>query len=760
MARSAKNKPGARPRRRRSRRRPRAWLVHLGLIGLLAFAAGVLWTDHVVTTGFEGRRSTRSARVYARPLELYAGARVSQERMLGELELLGYRRTSAVSGPGEYSVAANAVEAFVRAFDFPDGRAPVRRVRLQFDGDIVRSLRDADTGEALAVQRLEPMEFAQIIPAHREDRILLGAGDIPDLLSSTLLAVEDRRFRSHPGFDVPGIVRAALANLRAGRVVQGASTLTQQLAKNLYLERDRSWARKLHELLMALILEFRFSKDEILQAYVNEIFLGQQGRRALHGFGLAARYYFNRPVAELDAAQIAMLVGLVRGPSLYDPRRHPERALERRNTVLAMMASAGVIPPARAQALAAAPLGLRIASGSPNAHPAFLDLVRRQLLGDYRDSDLREAGLRVFTSLDPWQQRAAERILAARLEALEKDTGLAGGVLQAAFVLLQPATGEVLALVGDRDPTFAGFNRALDARRPVGSLIKPALYLAALGETDRYTPLTLVDDTPLTLPDSHGRKWSPGNFDGSFMGPVTLAEAMILSRNVPAVRVGLQVGYRRFNQVLGALGLEREVPSVPSVFLGAVEMSPLEVAGMYATFASGGARMPARAVTAVVDSGGRRLDRYGLDAHQGVDQRLAWQVNYLMTGVTRLGTARRVAAVLPGAMPLAGKTGTTNDLRDSWFAGFGSDLLGVVWTGRDDNAPTRLTGSSGALRVWLDIMARLRPAPLRQPMPAGLRWQSLPVAAPGRRPACTALARVPLLDGTVPAVKDVCADRR
>jgi len=746
----------AEKRRGRGGRRRRAKIcLHAALIATLAAAAYLLWLDHVVTRGFQGRRAELAARVYARPPELFAGARIDRAGLRAALERRGYRAGAGTRRPGSYRVAGSTLSLHTRGFRFPDGWSAPGRFRVAFAGGRVAGITGA-RGGTVALLRLEPLEIAQIMPLHREDRVPLERESIPELLVGALLAVEDRRFFSHHGFDPVAIARAAWVNLRAGRIVQGGSTLTQQLVKNVFLDRRRSLGRKLKELLMAALLELRFTKAEILEAYVNEIFLGQQGRRALHGFGIAARYYFSRPVAELPAEQVAMLVGLVRGPSLYDPRRHPGRALARRNQVLAAMAAAGVLGAQEAERLGARPLGLRIATGSPNAHPAFIELVRRELSRDYRERDLRSAGLRVFTSLEPDHQGRLEEVVPARLARLERAAGLPAGSLQAAVVVMRPDTGEVTALIGDRRPAFAGFNRALDARRPIGSLIKPLVFLAGLAQPSRWHALSPLEDAPLRLEGPDGEHWVPRNFDDRFLGRLTLAEALILSRNIPAVRLGMQVGYERVRETLRGAGIEVPVPEVPSLFLGALELTPFEVAGAYATIASGGTRVPPRAVRAVADGEGRVLRSYAMDAAGGVDPRAAHIVNHLLTRVSRVGTGARVGAALPESMPLAGKTGTTNDSRDSWFAGFGEDLLGVAWIGRDDNASTRLTGSRGALALWVDVMRDLQPQPWRQPRPQGVVTLELPGAGNAARESCASLRRLPFVAAHAPSPHAPC----
>ena len=429
--------------------------------------------------------------------------------------------------------------------------------------------------------RLDPLEVARIYPRHNEDRLLVRRDEIPAGLVRALVAVEDKAYYRHPGVDPFAILRALMENLRAGEVRQGGSTLTQQLVKNFYLNPERTLGRKINEALMALLLELRYSKDEILEAYVNEVYLGQDGPRAIHGFGLAAQFYFGRPLAELSTAQLALLAGMVRGASLYNPRRHPSRALKRRNDVLARMAEQGMLTARDAELLSRAPLGVTArASAVAVRFPAFTEVVRRQLRRIYREEDLENEGLQVFTSLDPIVQGRAEAALSERLTALERGRRMPRGTLQGAVIAIHPENGEILALVGDRRTRYRGFNRALDARRPVGSLIKPAVYLAALSRPERFNAVSSLEDRPFSWVDRHGVKWVPNNYTKETHGTVPLHEALAHSYNLATVRLGMSVGTGEVRRTLARLGIPDDVPDYPSLFLGAIDLSPLEVTQM------------------------------------------------------------------------------------------------------------------------------------------------------------------------------------
>jgi penicillin-binding protein 1B len=473
---------------------------------------------------------------------------------------------------------------------------------------------------------------------------------------------------------------------------------------------------------MAVLLELHYSKEEILEAYANEIFLGQDGSRAIHGFGLASRFYFNRSLNELGVPETALLVAMIKGPSYYDPRRHPERARERRNLVIGMLAEQGVIDAQQARAAREAPMGVSEQGGRPaGAYPAFLDLVRRQLQRDYREEDLRSEGLRIFTTLSPLVQTATEEAIRGRLPKLERSRRLKAGTLEGAAVVVSAAQGEVLALVGGRETEFAGFNRALEAVRPIGSLVKPVIYLTALSEPERYGLATTLSDRSVSLQAGDGKLWRPHNYDRKAHGSVPLYKALAKSYNLATVNLGLELGLEQVGDMLEALGVQRPVHEVPAMLLGSVSLAPVEVAQVYQSLAAGGFRTPLKAIREVLDAAGRPLNRYPLAVEPAADAKSVYLVTWAMRQVVKQGTATWLKKRLPEGLEVAGKTGTTNDLRDSWFAGFSGDKVAVVWVGRDDNEPTKLTGSSGALRIWGDIMAGVDNQPLLDLPPEGIR---------------------------------------
>ncbi|MCY1266386.1 Penicillin-binding protein 1B [compost metagenome] len=748
--------PKSRSKRRSSSLRPwLGWAFKLGLVGLVILAGFAIYLDAVVQEKFSGKRWTVPAKVYARPLELFVGLKLSKDDFLKELDALGYRRESLSNGPGAASVSGNTVELNTRGFQFYEGAEPAQRVRVRFSGDFVAGLSQA-SGADLAVARLEPLLIGGLYPAHHEDRVLIKLDQVPAYLVETLVATEDREFFNHHGVSLKSIARAFWVNATAGELRQGGSTLTQQLVKNFYLTSERSLSRKATEAMMAVLLELHYDKREILEAYLNEVFLGQDGQRAIHGFGLASQYFFSQPLAELKVHQIALLVGMVKGPSYYNPRRYPERALERRNLVIDLLAEQHVITPEEAAAAKQKPLGVtKRGSLADSSYPAFLDLVKRQLRQDYREEDLTEEGLRIFTSFDPILQSKAETALNETLKRLEGRKGV--DQVESAMVVSNPETGEIQALIGSRQPRFAGFNRAVDAVRPIGSLIKPAVYLTALERPSQYTLTSWVADEPFSVKGQDGQVWRPQNYDRRAHGTIYLYQGLANSYNLSTAKLGLELGVPNVLKTLERLGVSREWPAYPSMLLGAGALSPMEVATMYQTLANGGFNTPLRAIRSVLTAEGEPLKRYPFQIQQRFDPGAIYLVQNAMQRVMREGTARSVYSQLPSSLTLAGKTGTTNDSRDSWFAGFSQDLLAVVWLGRDDNGKTPLTGATGALQVWTAFMRKADPLPLDMPMPDNVvqAWID-PHSGQGSDPSCPGAVQMPYIRGSEPVPGAPC----
>jgi penicillin-binding protein 1B len=707
-------------------------------VAAIAFTVWVFTLDRKVTSQFEGRRWTLPAQVYAQPTELYVGQTLSAETLEQDLQRLGYQRVDKPQHPGSYSRQGTRIDLINRRFQFWDALQEPQLLTVKTSGNAIEDMRNG-RNEEVPIFRLDPLLIGSIFPIHGEDRVVVTPEEVSQLLPAALKVVEDRKFDTHWGVNPTAIMRAAFVNLRAGAIEQGGSTLTQQLVKSYFLDNRRTIGRKIEEAMMAMLLEVHFSKQDLMNAYINEIYLGQDGQRAIHGFGLASQFYFGKPLAELQLHEVALLVAIVRGPSYYDPRRHPKRARERRDLVLKLMAEHGVIAPDMAKKAAKRPLGI-VSSGSQAGggyYPAFLDLVRRTLRRDYREEDLTEAGLRIFSTLDPTVQTQAEKALTQELDRLDKTRKTKSKApLEGVVVVTAPQNGEVVAMVGGRQASFAGFNRALDAKRSIGSLVKPVIYLAAV-ESGQFTAASIIEDGPVSVKLANGQLWEPKNISEQYYGPVPLVRALAQSMNLATVNLGMSVGLPKVTREFVALGLENEPPQLPSVLLGSLDVSPLEVAQLYNAFANGGFSTPLRAVRSVLDTEGKPLKSFALEVTPVASPDAVYQVNRMMVEVIEHGSGRGARALIPPSIVLAGKSGTSSDYRDSWFAGFSGSHLAVVWIGHDDNSPTGLTGSSGSLPVWSRLMANLGTTSWSAPLPESLEetWIEFPTGL-GARPDC------------------------
>jgi penicillin-binding protein 1B len=693
-----------RPRKYRLRR-----LILGGVLGVLVAGVALvglfyIYVDHVVTQQFKGRRWTLPAQVFAAPLELYVGAPLSMSDLTAELARLQYRAREQLDRPGSYHLQNDRIDIALRATRFADEMRAAQTLSIVAGPRSIEVLRDSG-GHDLPILRLDPLLIGSIFPSHGEDRIVVTPAEVPTLLPAALKAVEDRKFDTHHGVDPAAVARAMWIDLRSHQIAQGGSTLTQQLVKSYFLDSRQTIGRKAREALMAIALESHFSKADLMNAYINEIYLGQDGDRAVHGFGLASQFYFGKPLGEIDLSELSLLVAIVRGPSYYDPRRHPERALARRNLVLKLMADLSVITAQDAQSASNRPLGVTN-RGAGAYYPSYLDFVRRTLRRDYRESDLTQEGLKIFTSLEPRAQDEAEQTLDRELTRLERSRRPTSASLDGAIVITAPASGDVIAIVGGRRVGYSGFNRALDAARPIGSLVKPFVYLTAL-ETHRYNLASIVQDAPVDIRLPNGGHWRPVNFTHRTYGPVPLVRALAESLNLATVAVGMDIGVTHVAQTLQRFGLERAPAQVPALLLGAVNATPVEVAQLYTGLANGGYRTPLRAVRAVLSASGEPLKAFPLELTPIAQPDVVFEVDQMMQQVIERGTGRAARTVLPADLVVVGKSGSTSDLRDSWFAGFSGSHLEVVWVGYDDNHPTGFTGAAAALAVWSRVLAGL-----------------------------------------------------
>ena len=692
-------------------------------------------------------------RVMARPLLLARGLVMNADALEQELAAARYREDGEARLPGRYARDGERWTIHTRDFVDVDGPVPAARLVLTLSKGRIASLRDAD-GKDLAQARVDPARIATLYGTRQEERRLVKLEEVPPLLVTTLQAVEDRSFKHHHGVDPWAILRAMWVNLSSGEVRQGGSTLTQQLVRNLFLDRGQRLSRKISEAVHALVIEARFDKATILEAYLNQVYLGQDGGQAVHGVAAAAEFWFGRELDDLGAHEIALLVGMVQGPSWYDPRRYPERALARRNLVLEQMAETGLIDAAALRAARAQPLGVtRTASLARNRYPAFLELVRHQLAAEYPEDALRGAGLTVLTTLAPSAQHFAEAAAKQALADLARDRP----PLETGLVVTSTDGGEVLAILGGRDADRHGFNRAMAAQRPVGSLMKPFVYLLALAQPDRWSLASPIEDAPLAVPLPRGRNWSPSNSDQQSHGWVALQDALARSYNQATVRLGLDVGVERLTRLLEALaGLD--LRPHPSLLLGAADLSPLQTAQLYQFLASGGQLAPLRSVRGVLDGEGRAIARYDQPREPAApgDALAARLVTLALQATAREGTAARLQSDGLGWLNPAGKTGTSNDARDSWFAGYTGSHLAVVWVGNDANEPTGLMGATGAMRVWSALFRQLPTEPLSV-AEDGLEWAWVDTERfATTEPECEGARRLPFVRGYLPAEHRGC----
>lgn len=734
------------------RRRLMTWgLAALGL-GLGFLIPYVLYLNHQVTERFGELRWQLPTRVYARPLAVAPGVAMDARTLKTELDAASYRDDGRGEIPGTYAQEGGRFTISNRGYTDVDGRVAPRRVQVTLSAGRIVSVRDVARKQALKATRLDPARIATLYGQKQEERRLVRVSEVPLLLVEGLQAVEDRDFKDHHGIDLSGIVRAIWVTVRSGgETRQGASTLTQQLARSglLGIGKEVTPSRKFNEILFALILEARYEKGTILEAYFNQVYLGQRGSQAIHGVAAGSEFWFGRDLNALTTEQTALLIGMVKGPSYYDPRRNPERARERRDFVLGKLLENQLINEKEYKRAIAAPLGVTSTPGmaAANRFPAYVDLVRRQLARDYPESALQGAGLTVLTGMSPSAQAYAEGAVTRTIKSLANKRR---PPLQAGVVVTDVHNGDVLAVVGGRDVSQPGFNRAVEAQRPVGSLLKPFVYLLALAKPDEYSLATWIDDSPVTVQLGRNRRWTPGNSDNRSHGSVRLIDALAHSYNQATVRVGMKVDPARLSELLRVLaGLRTD--KNPSLILGSTDQSPYAMAQLYQFLASGGEIQPLHAVRGVMDPNGKLLKRYDktpAPAQEG-DSVAANLISIALQQVVSNGTARQLVNDGLGRLQSAGKTGTSNDGRDSWYAGYTGDHLAVVWMGNDQNEQTGLYGATGGMRVWSNLFARLPTAPLSV-SGKGLDWQWVS-GSNTTDPGCPGARQIPFVPGFAPA---------
>ncbi len=707
---------GNSPHVRRGRRRSRTgtWLRLLGAVacvGLVVF----LYVFVEVTTRFEGQLWKLPSVVYSEPLLLHPGDPVEAGAVTRRLLRCGYAETTALpTRAGEFRRSDSSIDVQLRPFEAGRFEIPVRGVSLRFSEGRVESITEL-TGRRLARVEFEPEILATLHGSRQEQRDMVDLSDVPHGFVQAVLAAEDVRFFDHHGVDPFAVFRAAAANLRRGRIVQGGSTITQQEAKNLFTGQERTWWRKLREAVTAFILDARYPKGRILEVYLNDVYLGQRGPVAVCGVQAGSRFYFGRDLRDLTVGEWALLAGLIRNPGGCNPFAHPREAVERRDQVLHAMERLGWLAPGGAAAGREEPLRLGSGEGGFRGAPYVTDLIRSQLLQLYSPKMIEESGLRIFTTIDTLLQENAEDALREGLSRLEREIPSVRNqrdarTLQGCLLATDPRTGSILALVGGRDYRISQFNRVVQARRQPGSCFKPFVYLAGFSAAARgrrgLTPASLLQDEPLDLV-AGGERWRPENYDGLFRGPVTVRRALEESLNVPAVQAAREIGLHEVVATAERCGFPAGLRPLPSLSLGAQEVTPLDLAVAYGTLAARGRRASPTVIREVLDASGRALSRRAPENEQAVSAAVACVVTEVLRGVVTRGTAS--SAYARGFRgEAAGKTGTTDDLRDAWFVGYTPEILALTWVGYDDNFRTGLTGASGALPIWVDFMMRSR----------------------------------------------------
>lgn len=738
------------------------WVIAGGLISC-ALAIGfmiplIICLDRQVVARFGELRWQIPTRVYARPLTLTLDQTIDVATLRVELLAAAYREDVDGQQAGTFAQYGQRFVIASHGYTDVDGLVPPRRVEVIFADNKVVALHDMSDQQTLAKVRLDPARIATLYGQKQEERRLVRLDEVSPLLIAGLQAVEDRSFKSHHGIDPSGMLRALWVIIKShGDVVQGASTLTQQLARSglLGIGKEHTALRKLKEMIYALSIEAHYDKQTILEAYLNQVYLGQRGLQAVHGVGSGAEFWFGQDLQSLTTDQIALLIGLVKGPSYYDPRRFPNRAQQRRNFVLSRLHEAHLLDDHQYQTAVMQPLSVPKEPGliAADRFPAYIDLARRQLADDYPEEALRGAGMSVLTGMSPSVQAYTEGAMKRTLQQLDHGKRTAKtATLQAGAVVTDTHNGDVLAVIGSREPAKPGFNRAIDAQRPVGSLLKPFVYLLALASPEQWSLASWVEDTPMPIQLPRGRLWSPSNSDNQSHGTVRLLDALANSYNQATVRVGMQITPDRLAQLIHVLaGIHADVN--PALILGATEQSPYTMAQLYQFLASGGQIQSLHAVRGVLDPHGRLLRRYDktpAPAQEG-DSIAANLINIGLQHVVSDGTGKRLIADGLGYLHLAGKTGTTNDGRDSWFAGYTGDHLAVIWIGNDQNAQTGLFGATGAMRLWSTLFLRLPSAPL-QVNEKGIDWQWIEKNGNhSTASSCPDAVRYPFVVGFAPA---------
>ncbi|MFQ5525861.1 MAG: PBP1A family penicillin-binding protein [Thermoanaerobaculia bacterium] len=671
--------------------------------------AWVLWPFWQLSAQLDQARASKPTRVYGSPYPIDIGASLRSKELRDELDRLGYRgRESEPAGPGQYRITRAGFSVHLRKRPTPRGWQAPGVLEVQVRSGRVRTI--TWQGEPVERAALEAPVLASFVGSARREKRPAALDEMPDHFIKAVLAAEDATFYKHQGLSLRGIARAAWVNLRGLELQQGGSTLTQQLVKNIFLTHERTFARKLREVVLAVLVDLRYDKEEILSAYLNEIYWGSAGSVNLIGVGSAAWAYFGKHPSELDLCEASLLAAIIRSPGYYSPKAAPQRALDRRNWILGRMSELGWSTDEAAAETAALPMCSDPHPVRVREAPYFADLAAAEAARRFGVDRLEDTGYVLLSTLDHRSQKAAEESVSWGLDALEAGWEKARGrqgQLQAALVSMNPKTGAILAYLGGRDYRVSQFDRASQAQRQAGSAFKPIVYAAAF-ERGVVTPASFVEDSPLTVALAN-RRWSPQNSDGNYRGWVTVRTALERSLNIPTVRVAMDLGLPAIVQTARELGIRTPLREVPALALGAFEVSPIDLATVYGTLAAGGVRPAVHALRGVLDPEGRPLEGKALDPPtRALSAEAAFLTTTILRGVLERGTGTGVRD--QGLYdPLAGKTGTTNDRRDSWFAGYSPDRATLVWVGYDDNSATRLSGARAALPIWTRFTYKTRP---------------------------------------------------
>ncbi|HEX8619824.1 MAG TPA: PBP1A family penicillin-binding protein, partial [Thermoanaerobaculia bacterium] len=703
---------------KRSRFKDFLWRHSAGLavIVMLAFVAFLGFTGYtyvVITKKFDSAtRWDLPSRVYSDATPIVPGMRYTRALLEPKLNHVGYHEVKKrVENPGEYRYIGDDLEIFLNSFEYPDMEFRAMPVLVDTDAGTVRTIRRVTDGITLRGARIEPELITSIYDNEMEDRVPVTLDSVPKVLIDAVIATEDRSFYKHEGISIRGTFAALVKDIKTKSLSAGGSTLTQQLVKNLYLNPERTFTRKAQEALMALLLEMRYSKDEILEAYMNEIYLGQNGSVQIVGVEQASQVYFGKKVTYLTLSEAATLAGIIRSPNVLSPLKYPERAKPRRNTVLGLMRDQKKISEREYLETVASPMTVTRFPKTSRSAPFFVDLVLKQLRETYPETQLKTEGLRIFTTLDTIMQRSAEGALDDGIGSLQKkykhirnsQTPLEGVV-----VTVQPGTGYVKALVGGRNYSKTQFNRAIQARRQPGSLFKPFVYLSAMDPRrgdQALTASTVLDDSPIAV-QAGAAVWRPQNYDNRFHGRVTVRSALAHSYNIPAVRAAIDAGVANVIKTANSIGVESRLEPYPSISLGSFEVTPLEIAFAYSVFANLGVKAEPVSILAVVTRDGKLLETRNAKMKRVAPASVTYVMNNILKDVLIYGTAGR-ARSLGFEHAYAAKTGTTSNYRDAWLIGYSPRILSLVWIGFDDGHSVRLGGGDACLPIWTRHMNRI-----------------------------------------------------